>query len=152
MYMKDEFAAFNWETRFLFIEIDTYKVPFKIEEISDETNHILKLETLDSVEMLKPFLSKKIYVENRFLMNQVLIQPKENKYDYLKGYNILNQDRKSIGKISSIRVFPQQEMAVVIYKSNEVLLPLSPLLILEENHQLKTIQLDIAEGLLGLKF
>lgn len=150
LYLKDEFAALKWDVSFLFVEIDNYKVPFKIAEILDEKNHIVKFEDINNSESLKPFLSKKIFIDQKYMNNSIQKKITKSEYDYLNGFTVMDQDKTQIGKILAIHQYPHQEMAEIRYKGNTILIPINPLLIIAENRENRMIQIEIVEGLLDL--
>jgi len=56
-----------------------------------------------------------------------------------------------LGEIKEIIEYPQQEMAAIIIKEKEVLIPLNEQLILEIDEEKKLISMDLPEGLLNLE-
>jgi 16S rRNA processing protein RimM len=55
-----------------------------------------------------------------------------------------------IGNIEEVREFPQQEMAIIIRKNSEILIPLNASLIEAIDKEANTVEMNLPEGLLEM--
>ena len=77
-------------------------------------------------------------------------KPQESSNKKLVGYSLLDQSKQSIGPITAIDEDGLQVLLEVSYNNQHKLIPLVEELIIEINDQAKTLQLELAEGLLEL--
>ncbi len=132
---------------FVFIEIDGYKVPFRIEELSEDQDIIIKLAGCDSSEEMNRYqlhalhlLSKDIEVDD----TQPLSQPNK-----LIDMMIIDQSVGAIGNIIRVDDYPQQKMAIIIDENEkEILIPLHDSLIDRIALEEKAIYMNLPEGLI----
>jgi 16S rRNA processing protein RimM len=68
----------------------------------------------------------------------------------LKGFIVHDKTAGELGEIIEIHEYPQQFIAVVPYKFNEVLFPLNDDLILEIDEENEIVRVDLPEGLIDL--
>ncbi len=133
------------QSQFLFVDIETMKVPFKIDQIHAGHNFFCKLEDIDSKEAAIKFNSCSIYIERKYIKNTEA----EQSFKSYVGYLVNNKDQQ-IGVLNDIQEFPQQLMGVILHKDQEIMIPLHEDLILAINHDTKTISLELPDGLLDL--
>lgn len=132
---------------YLFIEIDGYKVPFKIESLEIKRDIIIKLKGLSSSEDLNKFHMCSIHL----LSKDVPVLDQIDNATETFGVDMVIFDtntEKTIGKIIRIDQYPQQSMAIVIIDDNEVLIPLHEDLISAINSEEKQILMNLPEGLI----
>lgn len=131
----------------LLVEVWTNSfIPFFIEEINGVTdnNVCVKFEEINSREEAKNLLNKKVYL---FDGNNTAITIGEE-WDFLSGYQILDQDEKPIGLVKNIITNGPQVLLEVRYKEKLIQLPLHQDLLIELNKEKTTLQIEIADGLL----
>ncbi len=139
----DDFKKQNY----VFIEIDGYKVPFRIEELSDDRDTIIKLSGCDSSEEMNRFqlqvlhlLSEDIAVDD----NEPLSKPNK-----LINMTIIDKTAGDIGAIIRVDDYPQQKMAIILdANEKEVLIPLHESLIERISIEEDTIYMNLPEGLI----
>lgn len=137
----------------LFFEVKGKLVPHFIEDINFGHQVITKFEDIDSREAATYITAKEI-----FLRTKDILADKDRELEVVEtlafakyiNYTLIDTEQGSIGKIEEIVEYPQQEMAVVIYKNKEILIPLNQQLINSIDDKKQTILLDLPEGLLDL--
>ncbi len=134
--------------KFVFIEIDGYKVPFRIEEISEDRDIIIKLAGCDSSEEMSRYQLNALYLLSEDVEvddNEPLSQPNK-----LISMVIIDQSvGVVIGNIIRVDDYPQQKMAIILDENGkEVLIPLHDSLIDSISIEEQTIYMNLPEGLL----
>ena len=132
--------------KFIFLEIDGYKVPFKIEEFKDERDQILKFKGCSSSEDISKYQLHSLFL----LKEDITVDEKTSDYmsSQLVGYELHDINMGNIGRVVRIDEYPQQLMAIV-QDSNKVesMIPLHEKLIIETSEELKIITMDLPDGL-----
>lgn len=131
------------EGKFVFLEIDGYKVPFRIESFQHDDRSLLKLEEINTPEALKPFLHHYIYLPDK----DVPLSTKNRALETFESYHIIDQKDINLGPILRIDEYPQQSMAIVRIDGKETLIPLHKSLIISIDHDQKNIYMELPDGL-----
>ena len=133
--------------KFVFIEIDGYKVPFRIEEISEDRDIIIKLAGCDSSEEMGRYQLSALHLLNEdieVIDSEPLSQPNK-----LISMAIIDKSAGAIGSIIRVDDYPQQKMAIILDENGkEVLIPLHDSLIDSISIEEQTIYMNLPEGLL----
>lgn len=132
---------------FIFVEIDGYKVPFRIEELSDERDVIIKLKGCDSSEDMGKYQLLSLHL----LSSDITIVDEQplTKPHILINMIIHDINNGIVGEIIRVEEYPQQLMAIVLDQDDqELLIPLHESLIKEISHETKMIKMDLPEGLI----
>ena len=74
----------------------------------------------------------------------------EGEFTFLEGYTIYDQYDNKIGVIEEVMLYPHQKLARVLHNGAEVLIPLIEDVIIIVDEDREIVQVEIAEGLLGL--
>ena len=148
----DQFYDHFLKQKFLFIEVDGYKVPFHIVEKLDHRHLIIKLETIDAPEALLPYHQSPIYLLKKDLDELVLNNqnPPSPEDSWIGKLIIDSNTGHTIGSILKVEIYPQQIMAFVDYNSQEIMIPLHDTLIQSIDDQKGEIKMELPEGLLEL--
>jgi 16S rRNA processing protein RimM len=123
-------------------------IPFFIKEKKEthDDEMLLTLEEIDNREEAKKILNK-----NVFAPPTLKIEIKNgNRWTDLIGFSLYDQNNLEIGKIADVYINGDQILLAVIYKEDEILIPISDELILANEPKQKKITLEIADGLLEL--
>lgn len=133
----------------LFIQIDGIEIPFFIEalDLSPDVCHI-KLEEFHAPEDIKPFNGSKLYLRLSDLSNPDVLQPKDDPFEKLKGFQLKNNATGQIYTILSTEEYPQQWMAIVKADKKEVLVPLAEDWIVSIDFENKIVEMDLPDGLI----
>lgn len=135
---------------FIFIEIRNQNyIPYKLTSIisSTETDSIITLDGIDTIEKAKLITGKSIYLPTP---QYDTLQPKEVTLDF-SGFTLYNQYDRKVGHIASIFESPGQLLAAITLENgNEALVPLVEQFILSINAAKKEVTLNIPEGLIEI--
>lgn len=125
---------------YLFIEIDTTLVPYRIEETE---GHTVKLTEITNEEDYKVIAGKRVFIENSIQNN--------NKSDNeLIGYKVFDSDLTLIGQVEDVIEYPMQTLLLLHFENNEVLIPFTDGIVINVNTNEKTILVNLPEGLLDI--
>ncbi|MBU0697042.1 MAG: ribosome maturation factor RimM [Bacteroidetes bacterium] len=131
------------------VEINNKLVPFFVSNYKIPMPLIgyFNFEDIDHIDKAQAITKKKIYLLNKF-------KPKKKKGEFLFtdliGFTASDQQSGDLGEILEVREYPQQFLATINYKGNEVLIPLNEAFILEIDIPNKKINFDLPDGLLDL--
>ena len=137
------------EVPFVILEPEGLLVPFYIESVrmKTDTTGLLKLERVDTEEQASEYAGLTIYLPNMFLDE---IEDAEIETEYFVGFEIIENQKGSIGRITAVDDSTANALFVVETESGEVLIPISDEFITEIDHDRKTISMKLPEGLLDL--
>lgn len=130
---------------FIMFEVNNLLTPFFIEKLEYNHKTVLKLENINSDTEAKKLQSKKIFINK----NLVIVTEHESDSEYV-GYELIDANKGSLGKIIRIEEMPANDVFVVLYKEKEVILPITEDFIDEINSETKTIHYRAPEGLIEL--
>ncbi len=146
--IEDPFQPDFEKQTFVFLEIDGYKIPFKIEDSGYHKGTWVKLKSIDTPEALSKIKNKGLYLlkeDLQFAKKQIV---KSELLGGLAGMKIYDETSGLTGIIDRIEQYPQQLMAVIIIEDNEFLVPLVDAFIKEIDEMNDIILLSLPEGLL----
>lgn len=134
---------------FIILEPEGLLVPFYIEEVrmKTESTGLMKLERVDSEEQAREFIGLSIYLPNMFLEE---MDDTEFKTGYFIDFEIIDNEKGTIGKVTTVDDSTANALFVVETESGEVLIPIADEFITEIDHEGKTIYVILPEGLLNL--
>jgi RimM protein, required for 16S rRNA processing len=132
---------------FVFIGVEGFKVPFFIESYQDSKNVVLKVQHIDDPETLKSYQGAHLYLLKKDISSgaQLVIQKEEQ--SSLIGTQIIDQHLGELGAIVRVDSYPQQEMAILLIKDKEVMIPMHPDLIIKRDEANMVIHMDLPAGL-----
>jgi 16S rRNA processing protein RimM len=152
LFVEDRYYEDLIKNERIFVEQKGAKVPFFIEDLRGGGALIVKFEGVDKREAAMLLQSKKIYLRPQDLIpeaeRELEVEEEENPFAHLKGYHIHDKHSGDIGPINEIIEMPQQALAVLLHKGNEVMIPLHPKLITSTDKKQKILHMDLPEGLL----
>jgi 16S rRNA processing protein RimM len=133
----------------LFIELAGKLVPYFITLFKLPMKNVayLQLEDVDTIEKAALLVKKDIYLPNK-------IKPKKKKSEFglkdLIQFIAVDINEGELGEIIEIHEFPQQLIATVSYKNQEVLFPLNESIIKSIDVVKGIVLVDLPEGLLDV--
>lgn len=129
---------------FLFIEIEGYLVPFKVEEMNWNADHrgSVKLEDIETNEQAAKLTGNHFYIP---LQDE---EDVDTTFEHLLGYQVFNEENDNIGEVTDFMDIPGNPVLVINKGKDEVLVPFNEDLIIDLNPEEKIIQIKIPDGLL----
>lgn len=144
--VEDHFLDDLLSQSFVFIEIDGYKVPFFIENLSDKKDILLKLEGIDSPEDLVKYHQHRIFLLKESLKYSLDYFEETVSTEEYTGMVIWTSDNQEVGRILRVEEYPHQLMAIVLSQNDEeILIPLHEELIVRTEKD--KLIMDLPEGL-----
>lgn len=131
-------------------EMDGILVPFFIEEYRYKTDTVMliKLENVNDEKAAREFTNREVF----FLLDAVdeddLVG--DMSWDSFIGYTVTDQKHGELGKITDVDETTINVLLQIDHNGEEILLPAAEELILTADHENKTLQVSIPEGLLDL--
>tara|TARA_B100000287_G_C20649662_1_gene786401 strand:+ start:160 stop:582 length:423 start_codon:yes stop_codon:yes gene_type:complete len=127
--------------KFIFIEIEKNFIPFTINKIS--SNKFLKLEEISNEKEAKKLQKKHIYEKLEKW------EKEEKKEINIIDFKIIDKNYKYIGKIKKIIQRKIQPLILAEFKNKEFYIPFHEKFITKINHNKKTIETNIPEGIIN---
>lgn len=149
LLVEDKLKGYFIPGEFIFLDIDGSKVPFKINDISEDAHFVLTLDDVHSKEISDTLTNKDIWIPLDKIKARHQNAPKHLK-DEWSDYFILDQATLQMHPILRTEEFPQQLMAVIEWKGKELYVPLNEQLISRMDRKEKIIYMSLPEGLLEL--
>ena len=130
----------------IFLELNGSQVPYFIEECRpNNAGYILKLETIDAVDMSKKLIGKKAFALTDFILEE------EESLNEFISYTVIDSKLGNIGIIADVDEKTDNVIIKVIHPSGvEIILPFNDDFIIEIDDDLKTIHFDAPEGLIDM--
>ncbi len=133
----------------VFAEINGKLVPYFVSSYKLQNNQTgnFYFDDIDTIEKAQTLIRKKLYLPEK-------LKPVRDDDEFLitdlKGFTVHDKTAGELGKIIEIHEYPQQYIAVVPYKFNEVMFPLNDDLIVEIDEENSILRVDLPEGLIDL--
>lgn len=131
-------------------EMDGILVPFFIEEYRYKTDTVLlvKLENVDDEKAAREFTNREVF----FLLDAVDADDLvgDMSWDGFIGYTVIDERHGALGTIVAVDETTINVLLQIDRDGEELLLPAAEELILSANHDEKTLQVSVPEGLLDL--
>lgn len=149
LLVEDKLKGYFTPSENIFLEINGSKVPFKINDVSEEAHFVIALQDVNSKEFSDTLTNKEIWIPIDKIKARHQNAPKNLK-DVWFDYFILDQATLQTFPILRTEEFPQQLMAVIERNGKEIYVPLHEQLISSIDRKEKIIYMKIPEGLLDL--
>lgn len=133
----------------LFIEIGGKLAPFFVESVKYNHNGqaYLYLEDVDTIEKATPLVKKNVYLPNK--LKPVKGEEEFTLFD-LVGFTAVDENEGELGEVIDVQEYPQQIIATVNFKGQEVLFPLNEDIIVGIDVVREILTVDLPEGLLDI--
>ena len=152
--IQDKYLEDLAQTEVLFLGIAGRKIPNFIEYINFENPFTIKFEDYNTKEAVIELTGKEIFMRKSDLLpveeKMLIVEEDSLFYEKYTGFTIRDNLLGVLGKIKEVIAFPQQEMAVVLIKEKEVLIPLNEQLIVEIDEAKQLIVMELPEGIVDL--
>jgi 16S rRNA processing protein RimM len=127
-----------------FIDVAGGRAPYFISELKEnERGFIVLLEEVDKIEKAKLLVSKKVFIDSKFV-------PEQEEVDDWVGFELIDKSFGSLGKIIEVNDNGHQILVSISYKDKEVILPLVEDFIENIDELEKKIKFNAPEGLIEL--
>lgn len=128
---------------FVFIQLDGHFIPYKIESVKGKNDEpIISLEFVSEYDDAAELIGKQIYAD-------VETQPEESELSLI-GFEIIDKEIGTVGKVKDVMELPQQTMLVVDYNGKECFVPLVDAFVDYIATDTKEIWTSLPRGLLDL--
>lgn len=133
----------------IFIEIDKKLVPYFVDQMKvlDNRTAFVFLEDVDHIDKAEVLTRKSVYLPLDRMPER---DPDDFRITDLKGYQVHDQTHGELGEIIEIHEFPQQHIAVVPYKSKELMFPLIEDIMLKIDRENHILSVNLPDGLVDL--
>ncbi len=146
--VEEPFEEFFFQCERIFLEIKGIKQPFFLKSVRGGGELIVAFENVDHREAALLLQHKPILLPQEEVPEELLeVFQKPGPHEYLVGYTLVDQHSGRAAAIQAIRQMPQQDLAVVLYRDKEVLIPLIPAFIRSTDDEQKRLVMDLPEGL-----
>ena len=148
--IKDKYLEDFLNSSCVFLDLNGSIIPHFIQELRN-TKHLLVLfEDVDSIGLAEKITGRKIMLRESDLIpeEEKVLEVDGLEYAFAEGVMVEDVSLGPLGKVLSIEDFPQQEMAFVAYKGEEVLIPMIEVFLKEINKKEKRILVDLPEGMI----
>ena len=133
----------------LFIELGGKLVPYFVSffKLPQKNIAYILLEDVDTIEKAALLVKKNVFLSNKN-------KPKKKKNEFglkdLLNFIAIDENEGELGEIIEIHEYPQQFIATVSYKNQEVLFPLNESIIKNIDVVKGVVIVDLPEGLLDV--
>ncbi|MCK9638717.1 MAG: ribosome maturation factor RimM [Prolixibacteraceae bacterium] len=138
------------DPEYLLVEVEGGLVPFFVSEdgvrFRTSTSLSLAFDDLNSVEKVRPYCGCKIFVHKDIDTEE----GSGEEFNELIGMTVFDEERGKLGKVSRVDNFSGNIVLTILYKSREILVPLSEELIVRFDEEKRELHLDCPEGLIEL--
>jgi 16S rRNA processing protein RimM len=152
--IEDQYLEDFLKNERIFIAVKSSKIPYFIANVRGKGELIVQLEDVVGRDAAQVLQSKEIFLREQDILHEEereLEVPDDSlEYEGLTGFFILDKTLGEIGVINEVLEMPQQEMAFMVYKGREVLVPLNKQLIVEVDEEKRIVHMDLPEGLLDV--
>ena len=129
----------------IFIEEDNILIPYKLKNIKhfNKNNLTLIIDDINTELKAQQLFSKKCFLPKRLLPERKGI----DFYDFqVKGFAVIDKDKKKIGSIVEIIEKPFQSLMIVNTNLKEILIPIHQDIVLNVSHAKKEIQVELPDN------
>lgn len=132
----------------LFISMNGNPIPYFLESLRFGNAIIAKFEDINDRNAANLIASKALMAKAVDLEGEVT---ETLEYAHFKGFTLVDELLGEIGIIKEVVEYPQQEIATVVYKGNEILIPLNDDFISSFDEAKKIVMVSLPEGLVDLE-
>ena len=137
------------ELDIIFADMNGKLVPFFVSSYKLHTNSTgnFYFDDVDHIDKAQVLVKKKVYLPLTKMPDR---SDEDFHYNDLKGYMVYDDTHGELGEIIEVNEYPQQFVATVSYKSQEILFPLNEDMIVEIDEEEARILVDLPDGLLDI--
>ena len=133
----------------VFIRLHGNVVPFFIEHLSKKTNsqHLVKFLDVDSTEDAGEIIGNAVFLPKILKLKQ---RKSKAPVPDLTGYQVLDHEFGSLGRVIAILEFPMQEILEIDHAGKTILIPLVEEIVTGIDQKRKILMIEAPEGLIEL--
>ena len=134
------------EMESVFVEIDGRPVPFFFEWVNNTSPNTLvaKFDYFDSDKSIAEFIDSRVYTDKE----TIVTYSDSSLPIFLTGYLLLDSKRRKVGEIQKVLSYPMQVMLELRKgESEDILIPYSEDMIIEQDDNNKILILELPEGI-----
>lgn len=148
--IEDRYLEDVLQAKSIFVVEGGGYLPYFVEDIQLGNDTLLHLEEMQSRSDVMHLTNQSIALREEDLLSddQRTFEYETLEYAFLRTYQLKDVELGPVGEITEVLDMPQQEMALVAFNEQEVLIPLHPDLIVDINQEEKVLTMDLPEGLL----
>jgi 16S rRNA processing protein RimM len=150
MHFEEQLDLTLEEAEYLFLEIDGGLVPFFISDegfrFRGNDGAIIHFDEIESQGQAREFTGCPVWI-----FTDEIIEPEEdNTPPLLIGYDVVDQKHGLLGKVTNVDDYSGNLVITVIFRENEVLIPLSEDVLTEMDETNRQLKLICPDGLIEL--
>lgn len=150
--IKNEFLEDFLSVEVVFVQTKGQPVPYFIEDVKGKLM-VVELDGIKTKEAASELARKKVFIRTSDLIpeDQKMFEEEMLEYEPYVGYEVEEATIGKLGKIEEIVEYPQQELAMIIHKEKEILIPLNETFIKGINDNEKIIFMSLPEGMVDIQ-
>jgi len=130
----------------VFVQMGNELVPYFIEDIQIRDNlNLLVLEGIESLDAAKELVGKKLFLPISFLPK---LKDDQFYYHEIIDYQVVDEEKGALGVVKEVYSTGAQDVLIMIYKSKEVLIPLTDEIIPKVDKKSRIVHSRLPDGLL----
>lgn len=145
--VEDSLKSITLNTRAIFFNLEGSMVPFLIESITEVPRLMVKLEEIEDPQEAATISNTTIHLPSNEVPEE-LINDELSGIESLQNYMVFDQAENEVGIINRVEVLPYQTLLYLQHGKKEIILPFHEDLLIHLDPSEKSIQLEIADGLI----
>lgn len=145
---EPEFEESVAESGRFFLEIDGLLVPFFVAQdglrFRSAKTALVIFDWVDTEKYARRLVGSPVYL----FKNEIIYEPEEAVISQFLHFNLLDENRKEVGKISAVDDYSGNIVFTVDTENGELLVPFNEDFLMNLDEEQKTIQLLLPEGLM----
>ena len=137
------------ELDILFLQLNGKLVPYFVDRIKVMPNRTAYVffDDVNHIDNAQSLVRKQVYLPNNKRPQR---HPDDFRLTDLKGYTVVDKKHGKLGEIVEVHQYPQQHVAAVMHKGNEVLFPLADEWILSIDRGTNLLEVNLPDGLIDI--
>lgn len=149
VFLDVDYPADYDELDSVFVETKGQLIPYIVTRINiqQKGKAILKLETIDSIEVAQTLVGASLYLPEEVLDD---LEEGEFYYHQITGYTVVDSVLGRLGQVRTVYTPNAQDLIAMDFEGNEVLIPVVGEIVDKANHEAKEIYVNLPDGLLDI--
>jgi 16S rRNA processing protein RimM len=136
------------ELESVFVEINQKLVPFFVESIQiRDDKAVIKFEDIDDGPSADELKAKRVFLPLSTLPD---LEPGQFYYHQIVGYTVKDRALGDVGTIMGVFTSNMQDLITVDHQGTEILIPINDDIVHDADHENKTLNVDLPEGLMDV--